>query len=207
MGAKERANAALPPLLRQLPKASPGRPTRLVGFQRRATSDGSRAQELAEFLLRQCGFGDELAGEGQVPGRRRSQLRRHRRRRLRVDLRRLGRLLQLRPGLERTDTLWKALGKAAILRTQYPDDERPCRYVLLTTDMPKAGSAGYKALRAAQQDGLIWDVLRLDEPETVAELLHYASGKRSDVADRRGVHHRQRPDPAPATPAAARWVT
>ena len=91
-----------------------------------------------------------------------------------------------RPGLERTDTLWKALGKAAILRTQYPDAVRPCRYVLLTTDMPKVGSAGYKALRAAQQDGLIWDVLRLDEPETVAELLHYASGKRSDVADRRG---------------------
>ena len=90
-----------------------------------------------------------------------------------------------RPGLARTDTLWKALGKAAILRTQYPDEQRPSRFVLLTTDMPKAGSAGRKALEAAQKDGLIWDALRLDQPETVAELLHYASGKRSDLADRR----------------------
>jgi hypothetical protein len=72
------------------------------------------------------------------------------------------------------------------LRTQHPDLERPSRYVLLTTDMPKKGSAGHKALEAAQKDGLIWDVLRLDEPETVAELLHYASGKRAAVDDRRG---------------------
>lgn len=91
-----------------------------------------------------------------------------------------------RPGLERTDTLWKALGKAAILHTQYPDPERPCRYVLLTTDMPKAGTAGHKALKAAQTSGLVWMRSGSTSPRPWPSASPLASGTRSMVGHRRG---------------------
>ena len=182
---KDKANAFAPLLASRFPKASRAAADEMVSFQRRATTDGSRAQELAEFLLRQCGFGDELREKVKFPVGVEANF-------VGIDAAGCewifdvsGAFSSSRPGLERTDTLWKALGKAAILRTQHPDAERPSRYVLLTTDVPKKGSAGHKALEAAQKDGLIWDVLRLDEPETVAELLHYASGKRSALTDRR----------------------
>ncbi len=183
--AKERSEALLPPLFAELTKARLASAHEAIGYQQRATVDGTRAQELAELLLRHCGFLDHLEAKRKVG--------------VGIEANFVGTddagcewifdvsgaFSSSRPGLERTDTLWKALGKAAILRTQFPDPERLCRYVLLTTDVPKAGSVGAKALQAAQADGLIWDVLVLDQPETVAELLHYASGKRSDAAHRR----------------------
>lgn len=183
--AKERAQALMPPLFAEFTKAGQAKANDLVDFQRRATTDGSRAQELARYLLTQCGFGDHL----------------REREKFKVgaevnfaatdadgcewlfDV--SGAFSSARPGLIRTDTLWKALGKAAILRTQYPDPERLCRLVLLTTDIPPRNSAGGKALHAAQADGLIWDVLELSKPETVAELLHYSSGERSGAEHRR----------------------
>ena len=183
---KHRSEALAPILASQLPRASRHAADEMVDFQRRATTDGSRAQELAEFLLRQCGFGDDLREKVKFPFGVEANF-------VGVDAQGCqwifdvsGAFSSSRPGLERTDTLWNALGKAAIVRSQWPDAERPSRYVLLTTDVPKASSAGGKALRAAQTDGLIWDALRLDQPETVAELLHYASGRRSSDADRRG---------------------
>ena len=48
-----------------------------------------------------------------------------------------------RPGLRRTDTLWKALGKASVLHSSDPST----RLVLLTTDRPLPNSAGDRALR------------------------------------------------------------
>jgi site-specific DNA-methyltransferase (adenine-specific) len=187
--AKERDQALAPLLASQLkewgvPKAASTAAADMVTFQRRATLDGSRAQEVADFLLRQCGFGDQLREKVKYPVGVEANF---------VGLDRIGcewvfdvsgAFSSTRPGLERADTLWKALGRAALLRTQFPDAERPCRYVLLTTDVPKRGSAGAKALKAAFDDGLIWDVLLIDQPETVAQLLHYASGKRSGPGDR-----------------------
>jgi DNA modification methylase len=182
---KERADVRLPPLFDELTKARQESATAALGYQQRATVDGTRAQELAELLLRHCGFLDRLDAKRKVGVGIEANF-------VATDdagcewiFDVSGAFSSSRPGLERTDTLWKALGKAAILRTQFPDPERLCRYVLLTTDVPKAGSVGAKALQAAQADGLIWDVLVLDQPETVAELLHYASGKRSDAGHRR----------------------
>ena len=54
-----------------------------------------------------------------------------------------------RPGLRRTDTLWKALGKAAVLHEAYPDP----RFVLLTTDVPTKNGAGHSALAAGPRTG------------------------------------------------------
>lgn len=182
---KQRSEALAPLLATQLPRASRRAATEMVDFQRRATSDGSRAQELAEFLLRQCGFGEELRQKVRFPVGVEANF-------VGVDgtgcewvFDVSGAFSSSRPGLERTDTLWKALGKAAILRGDPAERDRPFRYVLLTTDVPKPGSAGARALREAQASGLIWDALRLDQPETVAELLHYASGRRSADGDRR----------------------
>ena len=182
---KERAQALSPNLFAELTKDRQAKGNEMVDFQRRSTADGSRAQELARYLLEQCGFAEGLREkEKSKVG-------------VEVNFKAFdadgcewlfdvsGAFSSTRPGLKRTDTLWKALGKAAILRTQFPDAERPCRLVLLTTDVPPPGSAGGRALKAAQADGLVWDVLVLDQPETVAELLHYASGTRSDPADRR----------------------
>lgn len=184
---KERDQALAPFLASKLPKATRAAANEMVDFQRRATTEGSRAQELAEFLLRQCGFGDELREKVKYKVGVEANF-------VGVDAAGCewvfdvsGAFSSSRPGLERTDTLWKALGKAALMHTEFPDEERPCRYVLLTTDVPKTGSAGHKALKAAHESDLIWDVLKLDQPETVAELLHYASGKRSKLADRRGL--------------------
>lgn len=183
--AKQRLERTLPVLSDELTKARRASADEAVGYQQRAAVEGTRAQELAELLLRHCGFADRLVAKRKVA--------------VGVEANFVGTdddgcewifdvsgaFSSSRPGLSRTDTLWKALGKAAILRTQYPDEERPCRYVLLTTDKPRPGSVGAKALHAAQADGLVWDVLVLDEPETVAELLHYASGERSGTEHRR----------------------
>jgi len=184
--AKQRAQMLLPPLFAELTKARKESAEQAIGFQQRATSEGTRAQELAELLLVHCGFGDRLATKRKVA--------------FGVEANFVGTdeagcewifdvsgaFSSSRPGLERTDTLWKALGKAAIVRTRFPaDDPRLTRYVLLTTDVPRPGTVGAKALAAAQQDGLIWDVLVLDRPETVAELLRYASGTYSEVDQRR----------------------
>lgn len=184
--AKQRSQTLLPPLFAELTNARKESAEQAIGFQQRATTEGTRAQELAELLLVHCGFLDTLVMKQKVA--------------FGVEANFIGTdeagcewifdvsgaFSSSRPGLERTDTLWKALGKAAIVRTRFPvGDPRLTRYVLLTTDVPKPGSVGAKALEAAQRDALIWDVLVLDQPATVSELLHYASGTRSDLEHRR----------------------
>lgn len=158
--------------------------TELVDLQRRARGDGSRAQELAAHLLAGGGFAETIREKQKFSAGIEVGFVAHA-----VDGTQwifdvVGAFSRSRPGLMRTDTLWKALGKAAILRTQLPDPEKPCRYVLLTTDVPPRGSAGGKALIAAHESGLVWDVLLLEEPATVAELLQLASGGRSGVEHR-----------------------
>ncbi len=54
-----------------------------------------------------------------------------------------------RPGLRRTDTLWKAVGKASVLHSSGVD----APLVLLTTDRPTANSSGHRALEAVTGHG------------------------------------------------------
>jgi len=181
---KERDQALLPPLFEELTKARQATAAGMVDLQRRATADGARAQELARHLLEQCGFGTTLREKVKFPVGIEASFAATDANGCEWIFDVSGAFTSSRPGLQRTDTLWKALGKAAILGTQFPDPERPCRYVLISTDVPTAGSAGGRAIQEAQKSGLIWDVLVLTEPETVASLLHFASGKRSAVEDR-----------------------
>ena len=78
-----------------------------------------------------------------------------------------------RPGLNRTDTLWKALGKAAVLREI--DEKTPL--VLLTTDAPAHGSAGAQALNVITGPGKpITAVLEMRSPTDLKRLADFARG-------------------------------
>ena len=71
------------------------------------------------------------------------------------------------PGLRRTDTVKKALANAFLVATA-PDDYPPM--IILTSHLPKPGSAGAKMLQAARAAGAIADVININDPEDVARL-------------------------------------
>ena len=78
-----------------------------------------------------------------------------------------------RAGLRRTDTLWKAIGKAAVL------DARPMKepLVLMTTDRPAPDSAGQRALDAITGDDKpIRAVIEMGDSKDLERLTRFASG-------------------------------
>lgn len=79
-----------------------------------------------------------------------------------------------RPGLRRTDTLWKALGRAAVLHSTEPE----ARLVLLTTDRPAPKSSGNRALEAVTgSDKPVQAVIRMLDPDDLARLAELATGR------------------------------
>ena len=143
-------------------------------FQARAVREGRNARDLASAVLEACGFRDiqknvayrdigvevnlvafDKAGEC-----------------WRFDV--SGAFSSTRPGLRRTDTLWKALGKAAVLHAAEPG----IPLVLLTTDAPVPGSAGAAALAAMCGEGKgIHDVVEFLDEKGVERLRDYAAGR------------------------------
>lgn len=84
-----------------------------------------------------------------------------------------------RPGLARTDTLWKALGKAAAVH----ESGNNVPLVLLTTTKPEPRSAGSHALRAMTGTGRpVHDVIELLDQDDLARLESYANRGRNDKA-------------------------
>ena len=77
-----------------------------------------------------------------------------------------------RPGLKRTDVLWKVLGKAAVLAT-VPEAER-CPLLVLTTGLPRPGSPEAKALRNVTGPGkpiaAVMDMLVLKDAALLEQL-------------------------------------
>ena len=112
-------------------------------YQARAGRQGRKAQEMAYAVLLSHGFSDirtKVSGPGGVEinfealdEQGRPWL---------FDVSGAFSVTQ-RLGLRRTDTLWKALGKASVLHSSDPST----RLVLLTTDRPLPNSAGDRALR------------------------------------------------------------
>lgn len=90
-----------------------------------------------------------------------------------------------RPGLRRTDTLWRALGKAAVL---HADDQSP-PLVLLTTGRPAPNSSGHRALKAVTGPGKpVYAVIEMLDPadlNLLAELARGETGGESVVGERR----------------------
>lgn len=145
-------------------------------FQARGVREGRRAKELAKWALEKHGF--EVVGEERkLPAgvtvnfvaRDRDGAEWF------VDV--SGAFTSPRAGLLRTDTLWKALGKAAIVREGVPG----ARYLLLATDKPPARSAGGKALAMVTGPTaakLVYDVIELTSDEDLARLAAYGRGRR-----------------------------
>jgi DNA modification methylase len=72
-----------------------------------------------------------------------------------------------RPGLRRSDVLWKVLGKAAVVAELRPD----ARFVVLTTGLPAPRTPPEAALRAVWGPGkAVHDVIVLDEPADAERL-------------------------------------
>ena len=122
-----------------------------LDFQSRAVRHGRMAQDLAYELLEYCGFTDlrkdvklrcgvEINFEASDSDNRPWYFS--------VS----GAFGSSRPGLRRTDTLWKAIGKATVIQ-QWRDStsEVPIPLVLLTTDQPARGSSGAIALASVME--------------------------------------------------------
>lgn len=114
-------------------------------FQARAVREGRKASELAALILEQAGF-SEIRSNVKLPTAG-AEVNFSARDALGAlwlfDV--SGAFTSGRPGLRRTDTVWKAIGKAAAIRAVAQVDQR---LVLLSTNAPARNSAGYRALQA-----------------------------------------------------------
>jgi site-specific DNA-methyltransferase (adenine-specific) len=146
-------------------------------FQARAVREGRQAKDLAGILLATCGFMD-IQSDVKVAG-------------LGIELNFVARdqvgdewafdvsgaFTSNRAGLRRTDTLWKALGKAAVFHEGRGD----LPLVLLTTDAPAKASAGRRALDAMMGSGRpVFDLIELLDAKGHERLLDYALRGRPD---------------------------
>jgi len=139
-------------------------------FQRRSSFEGKGAQKLAESILGACGF--------KITGRDRKL------RGLGIQINFIaedrkgkpwyfdvsGAFTSRRAGLIRTDTVYKCLGRASVMAAN--DYER---VVLLTTHLPKRGSAGDQALRATRGK-TFFDAVEIGDPDQQERLREYANG-------------------------------
>lgn len=139
-------------------------------LHRASQREGLAAKEVARTMIERAGFaeirqgvklhGIEVSWEVvDVDGRR-----------LLIDC--SGAFSSARPGLSRADTLWKALGRAAVLSSSVErgsDGRAEVDLVLLSSDLPTRASAGGKALAAVVGDpaSLLVDVLAMDDDGSV----------------------------------------
>ncbi|HWC14086.1 MAG TPA: site-specific DNA-methyltransferase [Actinomycetota bacterium] len=140
--------------------------------QSRAVREGRRAKEIARAVLEDCGFTDIVDDyrlrNGVEINFVASDAKGHR---WFFDV--SGAFTSARPGLRRTDTLWKALGKAAVIASS---NVAASPLVFLTTNLPPPGSSGDLALRASR-GGVFHDAIEMLSPQGQERLRHYASGK------------------------------
>ena len=139
----------------------------------RAVREGRQAKEVAAILLHGCGFVD-IRADVKFP-------------RIGIELSFVatggaglewafdvsGAFTTTHTGLRRSDTLWRTLGKAAVLHEARPD----LPLILLTTDLPTRGSAGHAALATMQGPRRpVLDVVELLNQDDHERLREYASG-------------------------------
>ena len=153
-----------------------------LDFQARAVREGRRAQELAGELLERAGFTDlrekvKLTCGVEVNFVAKDEDNHE----WYFDV--SGAFTSGRPGLKRTDTLWKALGKASVIhqwqsRRSGPESRVPL--VLITTDQPQPGSSGAAALKLMRRsedhvESPIFDVIGFQDPTGLDRLREFAS--------------------------------
>lgn len=143
-------------------------------FQSRASREGKAAQEVARQVLEHAGFSVDQRNS-KIP-------------RTGVSMNFIasdqagatwyfdvsGAFTTTRGGLLRTDTVWKTLGRANVLTRKL----RNPRLIFLTSHLPKPGSEGDVALRAAGPDAF-FDAIEMLSPEGIERLTAYSSGKQA----------------------------
>lgn len=166
-------------LRRQPPTAGTGPvddpPTRVpvsldpADFQARAVSEGKAVQDIAQRRLEEAGFtiikrNARLKGLGLTINF------------LAADAEGVewyfdvsGAFTSVRPGLMRTDTVWKCLGRAHVLAN---NGKRP---VFLTSNLPRRGSDGDRALHNATP-AAFFDAIEIFSDDDFARLRAYAAG-------------------------------
>lgn len=170
------SDATTVPFRVELPAVAPAPDTE--DFQARAVREGRQAKDLAQVLLEKCGFND-IRAEVKPKG-------------LGIVLNFVatdqtgqdwafdvsGAFTSSRAGLRRTDTLWKSLGKAAVLHQSGVN----LPLVLLTTDGPTRGTAGNQALSVMMRgpEAPVFDLIELMNTDDQARLHRYATGGRSE---------------------------
>jgi hypothetical protein len=145
-------------------------------YQSRAVREGQRAKEIALAVLKDCGFTDIKEDSRFRNGVEVNFVAADRLgRRWFFDV--SGAFSSSRAGLKRTDTLWKALGKASVLNASNVGDYK---LIFLTTDLPPRTSAGGQALRAAH-GRTFHDAIAMLSREGQARLSRYAAGEARDA--------------------------
>ena len=148
---------------------------RIEHFQARATSEGKKAADIAQQVLETAGF-EIVKDKPKIP-------------KLGLQFNFLvasqdgtqyyvdvsGAFTTVRPGLMRTDTLWKLLGRVHVLKAQEDPKDRS-RVLVLTSNLPNAGSEGDKALRAIGPNGVFDAIEMFDDAGGVQRLAAYAAG-------------------------------
>lgn len=144
-------------------------------FLARGVREGRRAREVAKWALEEAGFKVSAENKRLEGGVEVSFVTEDRGgREWLFDL--SGAFTSSPTGLVRTDALWRAIGKATVVRQMRPGP----RYVLLTTDKPAPRSAGGRALEAVTGANSttkpVYDVISLVVREELDRLWDYASG-------------------------------
>lgn len=149
-----------------------------ANFQRRASQEGKAAQAIARQLLEDVGFEvlDGLVNK-KLPGTG-----------VTINLQCLdqlghpwlfdvtGAFTTTRGGLLRTDSVWKCLGRAHAIQNKWnrsPKDGRATPLVFLTSHLPRRGSEGDVALRAAGPEAF-FDAVEMLSETGWERLRHYA---------------------------------
>lgn len=146
-------------------------------FVRQAVEAGRKAHDIASELLEHSGFEiirspGKLRGTGVqfsflVADRTGAEWW--------VDV--AGSFTTVRPGLLRTDTLWKALGRASVLAAAQPG----ARLLLLTPHLPRRGAEGDRAFRTLGA-AAVFDVIELFDGVAADRLASYADGAAAPLA-------------------------
>jgi DNA modification methylase len=152
-------------------EGTPRRATPDQGRRARLLDEGGSASRVATALLNEAGFSDirkdqRIPGSGtrvgftgiDAAGRRWC-----------FDV--AGTLTSHRGGLGRTDAVWRALGRATALGRHLDGDP----LVLLTSQVPRKGTEGDTAMRAAGP-GPVFDVVDMLDDDAVDRLATYAGG-------------------------------
>ena len=146
-------------------------------FQARAVREGRKARDIARALLQTCGFTDIRQDVKHPSGVEINFVARDTSgSEWRFDVSGAFTVTQ-RAGLRRTDTLWKALGKASTL---FQSDPVPVPLVLLTTNRPAPRSVGERALDThLGNDKPVRAVVEMLNPQDKEQLAELAKGRSS----------------------------